>query len=83
MKKGLIQNLLFIFILSNSLLLISCGNTSKKITISENTQEEISLEENEIIKYIATGEKLLDEGNLQEAKENFDKSISYQNFYIF
>ena len=77
MKKGLIQNLLFIFVLSNSLLLISCGNTSKKITISENTQEEISLEENEIIKYIATGEKLLDEGNLQEAKENFDKSITF------
>ncbi len=78
MKKGLIQNLLFIFVLSTSLLLISCSNTSKKITISENTEDTISLEESEIIKAINAGEKFLDENKLQEAKEYFNKAISLE-----
>ena len=78
MKKGLIKNLLFIFILSTSLLLISCGNTSKKITVSENTEDTISLEESEIIKAINAGEKLLDENKLEEAKEYFNKAISLE-----
>ena len=55
MKKGLIQNLLFIFIISTSLTLISCNNSSKKITVSENTEDLVSLEETEIIKAINTG----------------------------
>lgn len=76
MKKGLIHNLLFIFIISASLTLISCNNTSKKITVSENTEEEVSLEESEIIKAINTGEKLLDENNFLEGKEYFNKAIS-------
>lgn len=76
MKKGLIHNLLFIFIISASLTLISCNNTSKKITVSENTEEEVSLEESEIIKAINTGEKLLDENKLNAAKEYFNKAIS-------
>ena len=78
MKKGLIHNLLFIFIISTSLTLISCNNTSKKITVSENTEEEVSLEESEIIKAITTGEKLLDENKLEEAKEYFNKAISLE-----
>lgn len=78
MKKGLINNLLFIFIISTSLTLISCNNTSKKITVSENTEEEVSLEESEIIKAINTGEKLLDENKLDEAKEYFNKAISLE-----
>lgn len=78
MKKGLIHNLLFIFIISTSLALISCNNSSKKITVSENTEGEISLEETEIIKAITTGEKLLDENKLDEAKEYFNKAISLE-----
>ena len=78
MKKGLIHNLLFIFIISASLTLISCNNTSKKITVSENTEEEVSLEESEIIKAITTGEKLLDENNFLESKEYFNKAISLE-----
>jgi len=78
MKKGLIHNLLFIFIISTSLTLISCNNSSKKITVSENTEGEISLEESEIIKAITTGEKLLDENNFVESKEYFNKAISLE-----
>ncbi len=78
MKKGLIHNLLFIFIISTSLTLISCKDSSKKITISENTEGEVSLEESEIIKSINAGEKLLDENKLEEAKEYFNKAISLE-----
>lgn len=78
MKKGLIQNLLFIFIISTSLTFISCSNTTKKITVSENTEGEVSLEESEIIKAITTGEKLLDENKIKEAKEYFNKAISLE-----
>lgn len=78
MKKGLIQNLLFIFIISTSLTLTSCNNSSKKITVSENTEGEVTLEESEIIKAITTGEKLLDENKLEEAKEFFNKAVSLE-----
>lgn len=78
MKKGLIHNFLFIFIISTSLTLISCKDSSKKITISENTEGEVSLEENEIIKAINAGEKLLDENKLEESKEYFNKAISLE-----
>ena len=78
MKKGLIHNFLFIFIISTSLTLISCKDSSKKITISENTEGEVSLEESEIIKAINAGEKLLDENKLEESKEYFNKAISLE-----
>ena len=78
MKKALIHNLLFIFIISASLTLISCKASSKKITISENTEREVSLEESEIIKAINSGEKLLEENKLEEAKEYFNKAISLE-----
>lgn len=78
MKKGLIHNFLFIFIISTSLTLISCKDSSKKITISENTEGEVSLEESEIIKAINSGEKLLDENKLEESKEYFNKAISLE-----
>lgn len=76
MKKGIIKNLSLLLIIFTSLTLLSCSNTSKKITVSENTEGEVSLEENEVIKSITAGEKLLDEGKLQEAKENFNKAIT-------
>lgn len=76
MKKGIIKIILLLFLILFSLFLLSCGNTSKKITLSENTTEEISIEEKEIIKYITTGEKLLDENKLYEAKEAFNRAIA-------
>jgi tetratricopeptide (TPR) repeat protein len=76
MKLSIIKKLLFLIITCIPLTVLSCSNTSKKITLSENTENEISLEESEIIKSITAGEKLLDEGKLEEAKENFSKAIS-------
>jgi tetratricopeptide (TPR) repeat protein len=76
MNLSIIKRLLFLIIIFIPVTLLSCSNTSKKITLSENTENEISLEESEIIKSITAGEKLLDEGKLEEAKENFSKAIS-------
>lgn len=76
MKKGLIKNLSLLLIIFTSLTLLSCSNNSKKITVSENTEGEVSLEENEIIQSITAGEKLLDECKMQEAKENFNRAIA-------
>ena len=39
MKKKLIKNLSLLIIICSSLTLLSCSNTSKKITISENTED--------------------------------------------
>ncbi|MBE6054520.1 MAG: tetratricopeptide repeat protein, partial [Clostridium sartagoforme] len=75
MKNGLIRILSSLFIIFTLLTLFSCNNTSKKITVSEDTINEVSIEESEIIKSIAAAEKLLDEGKLQEAKEYFNKAI--------
>lgn len=76
MKNGLIRILSSLFIIFTLLTLFSCNNTSKKITVSEDTINEVSIAESEIIKSIAAGEKLLDEGKLQEAKEYFNKAIT-------
>lgn len=76
MKLSIIKKSLFLIIICIPLTVLSCSNTSKKITLSENTENEISLEESEIIRSITAGEKLLDEGKLEEAKENFSKAIS-------
>lgn len=77
MKNGIIKKLSFFLIIFTLLTIISCGNTSKKITISENTENEISVEESETIQSITSGEKLLDEGKFEEAKEYFNKAISF------
>jgi tetratricopeptide (TPR) repeat protein len=76
MKNGIIKKLYFFLIIFTLLTIISCSNTSKKITISENTENEISVEESETIQSITSGEKLLDEGRFEEAKEYFNKAIS-------
>lgn len=76
MKNGIIRIISLLFILLFSLFLLACSNTSKKITLSEYTPEEISIEEKEIIKYITTGEKLLDENKLAEARVAFNNAIN-------
>lgn len=78
MKRGFIKILLFLSITSTSISFIACNNVTKKITVSENTEDVIALEESEVIKAITTGEKLLDENKLEEAKEYFNKAISLE-----
>ena len=78
MKRGLIKILLFLSITCTSISFIACNNVSKKITVSENTEDVIALEESEVIKAINSGEKLLDENKLEEAKEYFNKAITLE-----
>lgn len=71
MMKLLISTVILI-----PLLFISCNNSSKKITISDDTQNEVALEESEVLTAITNGEKLIDEGKFEEAKEEFIKAIN-------
>jgi tetratricopeptide (TPR) repeat protein len=76
MNKKLFSKIIIISIITVSSTLVSCQNTSKKITISDNTKNTISSEENEINQAIKTGEEYLNENNFDEAKEYFNKAIS-------
>lgn len=76
MNKKLFSKIIIISIITVSSTFVSCQNTSKKITISEDTKNEISSEENEINEAIKTGEKYLTENNFNEAKEYFNKALS-------
>ncbi|MDU1567655.1 MAG: Ig-like domain-containing protein [Clostridium sp.] len=76
MNKKLFSKIIIISIITVSSTFVSCQNTSKKITISEDTQNEISTEENEVNEAIKTGEKYLTKNNFNEAKEYFNKAIS-------
>lgn len=69
------KKLLLFIVLFIPLITISCSNNSKKITLFEDTEKVLLLEEGEITEAITTGEKLLDEGKLEEAKESFNKAI--------
>ncbi|GAB6168120.1 hypothetical protein JCM1393_05800 [Clostridium carnis] len=76
MSKKFFMSLLCLIIFIFSTTLISCENSSKKITISDDTKSEIIVEENEINKNFNSGEKSLNEGNFDEAKSYFNKAIS-------
>jgi tetratricopeptide (TPR) repeat protein len=76
MNKKLFYKIIIISVITISSTFVSCQNTSKKITISEDTQNEISTEENEVNEAIKTGEKYLTKNNFNEAKEYFNKAIS-------
>lgn len=75
MKKNLIKNLSLLIIICSSLTLLSCSNTSKKITISENAEEEILVEENQVTEFINTGKKLLSDEKYDEAMAYYNKAI--------
>jgi hypothetical protein len=51
---------IFIFF-ALSLSLFACTDTSKKVTVSNNTEEEILVEENEVTELINNGTKLLND----------------------
>ncbi|WP_411169903.1 Ig-like domain-containing protein [Clostridium sp. MB05] len=76
MNKKLFSKIIIISVITISSTLVSCQNTSKKITISDNTKNTISSEENEINQAIKTAEEYLNENNFDEAKEYFNKAIS-------
>lgn len=76
MNKRLFSKLVIISVITISSTFVSCQNTSKKITISEDTKNEISSEENEITQAIETGKDYLTQNNFDKAKEYFNKAIS-------
>lgn len=76
MKRKKLKKLLISTVILVPLLFISCNNSSKKITISDDTQSEVALEESEVLSAITDGEKLIDEGKFEEAKEEFIKAIT-------
>ena len=76
MKIKKLMKLLISTVILIPLLFISCNNSSKKITISDDTQSEVALEESEVLAAVTNGEKLIDEGNFEEAKEEFIKAIT-------
>lgn len=76
MKRKKLIKLLISTVVLVPLLFISCNNSSKKITISDDTQSEVALEESEVLTAITDGEKLIDEGKFEEAKEEFIKAIT-------
>lgn len=71
-----IVKLLISTIILIPLIFISCNNSSKKITISDDTRSEVALEESEVLAAVTDGEKLTDDGNFVEAKEEFIKAIN-------
>lgn len=74
MKKLIKFELIFlIFILSSSL--ISCVDSTKKVTVSNNTEEEILVEENITKELINNGKKLLFDEKYEEAMANYNKAI--------
>lgn len=75
MKKLIkFQIILIIIILTISLL--SCVDTTKKVTISNNTSEEILVEENEVDEAITNAKKLLADNKYDEVKAYFNKALS-------
>lgn len=74
MKKLFKLGLIFlIFIITVSL--FSCVDTSKKVTVSNNTEEEILVEENISKELINNGKRLLLDKKYDEAMANYNKAI--------
>lgn len=74
MKKIIkLELIFFIFIITISL--ISCVDSTKKVTVSNNTKEEILVEENISKELITNGKKLLADGKYDEAMANYNKAI--------
>lgn len=74
MKKTIkLELIFFIFIITISL--ISCVDSTKKVTVSNNTKEEILVEENISKELINNGKRLLLDGKYDEAMANYNKAI--------
>ncbi len=74
MKKFIKPELIFlIFIITVSL--FSCVDSTKKVTVSNNTEEEILVEENISKELINNGKRLLSDGKYNEAMAHYTKAI--------
>ena len=78
MKKFIKLELILLFIILTTSLL-SCTDTSKKVTISNNTEYEILIEDNQVSELINKGKNFLSNKKYNEAKINFIRAISLNN----
>lgn len=76
MKRKLIKLSIILLFLTLSASFFSCTDITKKITVSNDTQNEISIEENEVDETITNAKKLLSDNKYDEAKAYFIKAIS-------
>lgn len=85
MKKIFKLQTIFIALILSTLL-ISCTNKNKKVTISNNTSDEILVEDTQIKELIDNGKKFLSDEKYDEAKINFIRAISLdknnKNIYL-
>ncbi|WP_278599621.1 tetratricopeptide repeat protein [Clostridium tertium] len=76
MNKKFIKLTIIPLFLILSTSLFACTDTTKKVTVSNNTSEEILVEENEVDEAITNAKKLLTDNKYDEAKAYFNKAIS-------
>ncbi|MBE6055277.1 MAG: tetratricopeptide repeat protein [Clostridium sartagoforme] len=74
MKKFIKLELILLFFIFTTTL-FSCTDTTKKVTVSSNTSEEILVEENMSKELINNGTKLLYDNKYDEAMANYNKAI--------
>lgn len=74
MKKFIKLELIFIIIIL-SMSFFACTDTSKKVTVSNNTEEEILVEENQVSELINNGTRYLSDENYDEAMAYYNKAI--------
>ena len=74
-KKIKKYGIIFI-ILSLSIFLYSCTDSTKKVTLSENTGEDILVEEDEVAESMNTAKKLLSDNQFTEANDLYNKALS-------
>ncbi|NLZ35508.1 MAG: tetratricopeptide repeat protein, partial [Clostridiales bacterium] len=86
MNKKLIKQINMLALLTLAISLFACTDINKKITISNNTNKEILLEEDEISELINKGKKLLNDERYDEANAYFNKALeldkSNKNLYL-
>ncbi|WP_195429176.1 tetratricopeptide repeat protein [Clostridium sp. D46t1_190503_E9] len=76
MNKKFIKLTIIPLFLILSTSLFACTDTTKKVTVSNDTQSEILVEENEVDEAITNAKKLLTDNKYDEAKAYFNKAIS-------
>lgn len=76
MNKKFIKLTIIPLFLILSTSLFACTDTTKKVTVSNDTQSEILVEENEVDEAISNAKKLLTDNKYDEAKAYFNKAIS-------
>ena len=73
--KNLIKYKLILIIIIFTASLLSCVDTTKKVTVANNTEEEILVEENISKELIYNGSRLLSDKKYDEAMANYNKAI--------